>query len=701
MKQILQSLKNGQTAVENLPCPALKPGHLLIRTHKTLISAGTERMLLEFGRSNYIGKAIKQPDKLKLAIEKIKTDGLAVTFEAILRKLNEPIPLGYCNIGSIVGIGKGVIGFNIGDRVVSNGSHAEVVCVPKNLCVKVPDSVSDNNAVFAILGAIALQGIRLTAPTIGESIGVIGLGLVGLLTVEILKAQGCKVIGIDIDEEKIVLAKSLGIEPINLKKISNPESAIKGLTNNFGLDGVIITASSKSNEPIEVASKILRQRGRIILVGVSGLNISRENFYNKEITFQTSRSYGPGRYDDNYEKKGFDYPIGYVRWTENRNIQAIIELLESKKINPELLITKEFHIDDAKNAFEFVFKNNSTLGVVLNYPKRKDEKEVFKKNKSLIGLQNRIIVDQHKIQIGFIGAGNYAKILLKSFKKTNVNLNTIISNQGITGLSTGKKFNFDKTSTDSQEIFDNKEINTVVICTQHDSHARYIIEALNANKNVFVEKPIALELSELDEIESTLIKSAGKFTVGYNRRFSPHVKKIKSLISDYKIPKSINMMINSGKIEDEHWIHDKDKGGGRLIGEACHFVDLCRHIIGHKIINSNLISLDNFTNDTFSIQLTFLDGSIATINYFSNGHISIPKERLELYVDNKILILDNYRKLTGYGWSNFKSSNLWKQNKGQDECIASFIHSLENNKIDNIPYDELIEVGKILIQLNQ
>ena len=332
---------------------------------------------------------------------------------------------------------------------------------------------------------------------------------------------------------------------------------------------------------------------------------------------------------------------------------------------------------------------------------QKDEKEVFKKNKSLIGLQNRIIVDQHKIQIGFIGAGNYAKILLKSFKKTNVNLNTIISNQGITGLSTGKKFNFDKTSTDSQEIFDNKEINTVVICTQHDSHARYIIEALNANKNVFVEKPIALELSELDEIESTLIKSAGKFTVGYNRRFSPHVKKIKSLISDYKIPKSINMMINSGKIEDEHWIHDKDKGGGRLIGEACHFVDLCRHIIGHKIINSNLISLDNFTNDTFSIQLTFLDGSIATINYFSNGHISIPKERLELYVDNKILILDNYRKLTGYGWSNFKSSNLWKQNKGQDECIASFIHSLENNKIDNIPYDELIEVGKILIQLNQ
>ena len=693
MKQILQSLRSGSINVNEIPAPKVKEGYVLIKTSKTLISSGTERSLIEFGKSNYFKKALSQPEKVKEVLYKVKNEGFSETYKAISNKLDTPTPIGYCNVGTVIKVGKGVKNFQIGDKVVSNGYHSEIVSVPKNLCAKIPKDISDEDAVFSILGAISLQGIRLANTNLGETVAVIGLGLIGLLTVEILKASGCHVIAIDIDEKKVKIARSLGVHSIKLSKTNTAVSTVDKITNGVGVDAAIISSSSSNNDPIELASKLCRKRGSVVLIGVADLKLNRNIFYGKELNFQVSCSYGPGRYDKNYEEKGIDYPIGYVRWTENRNILAIIKLIKDKKIEVEKFKSKTFHIEDAKQAYEYMLKNRNALGIIINFGNEVRSHENYEN----IVLSKTSEVK--KINIGFFGAGNYSKVLLNEIKKSDVNLVTIVSDQGITGTQAGKKFNFENSTTSDKLIYQNKKINLVFICTQHQTHADLTLQNLNAGKNVFVEKPLALTVTDLNLIKKSLLKNKKKLFIGYNRRFSKFSKKIKNLISEYEVPKALIINVNAGEIPLDSWIHDKEIGGGRLIGEACHFIDYSRFIVGKKIIDFSKTSLSSKTNDTFIINLTFEDGSVAVINYFANGHKSIPKERVEIFMDGKILILENFRKLKGYGWPNFKRMASFNQDKGQKSMIYEILHTLEKGGEPLIPYEEIFEVSKIAIEL--
>lgn len=704
MKQIIQNLNNGSTKVENIPVPRVGKGQLLIRTSKTLISPGTERMLVKFGQANLINKARQQPEKVKQVIEKIKTDGLVPTIEKVFNKLNQPLPLGYCNVGQIIDVGEGVHNFKVGDRVVSNGKHAEVVNVPVNLCAKIPDNVSDESSSFTILGAVALQGIRLSKPTLGEAFVVLGLGLIGLITVQLLRANGCRVLGIDFDKRKLQLAKKFGAEVFDMSTKEDPIEFSKTFSRGRGVDAVIITATTKSNSPIHNAAQMSRKRGRIILVGVSGLELSRDDFYEKELTFQVSSSYGPGRYDPNYEEKGVDYPVGFVRWTEQRNFEAVLDMLKDNKLIVDEMISHQFNINNAEKAYQIVSsKDNSSLGMILDYPKLR-----IKKYEQTIILNKKIENHNHSKNINpsisFIGSGNYATSqLIPAFKKAGVRLLSILSNNGLTGTYAARKFGFYETTTEIDRVLKNKSCKAVVISTRHDTHAKYIIRALDAGKHVFVEKPLCLNLDQLSKIVASYKRSniSPLLMIGFNRRFAPHIQKIKELIQKEIEPKSFILTINSGIIPMDHWTQDIEVGGGRIIGEVCHFIDLLRFLVGVPVISWKKSVMKNSSNDTLSIQLDYEDGSIGTIHYFSNGSPSFPKERLEIFSKGKILILDNYRKLTGVSWPNFNKMNLWRQDKGQINCVNMFVRAIKDNNVSPIPLKEIIEVSKISIEISE
>jgi len=701
MKQILQSLRNGKTEIANVPVPLSSKNSLLIRSSRTLVSAGTERMLVEFGKAGLIKKAKQQPDKVKMVLDKIKTDGLKPTLDAVFNKLNQPLPLGYCNVGKIIEVGDGVTNFVVGDRVVSNGKHAEVVDVPKNLCAKIPESVSDEEAAFTVLGAIALQGIRLIKPTLGETIVVTGLGLIGLLTVQLLRANGCRVLGVDFDENKLNLASKFGAEVVNLSKNQDPISISESFSRGRGVDGVIITASSQSNELIHQAAQMCRKRGRIVLVGVTGLNLSRDDFFQKELTFQVSASYGPGRYDPNYEEKGQDYPVGFVRWTEQRNFEAVLDMMDAGLLDVRQLISHKFDISKSIDAYEIISNNKPSLGILLKYPGIEIDasSHTLKLNIPSKNERNYKVEKNQKIKVSFIGSGNYASsVLIPAFKSTNVELLSVISKAGVSGIFAAKKFQFAETSTDSNRVFDDKESDAVVITSRHDTHSKFVLQGVKYGKHIFVEKPLCISLDELEEIKSKYNPSK-LLMVGFNRRFSPQVQRMKDLLSSVNDTKSIVMTVNAGFIPLDHWTQDLEIGGGRIIGEACHFIDLLRFIIDKPITNHSFSRMKSPSNDTISINLIFLDGSIGTIHYFSNGSKSYPKETIEVFSSGKVLRLDNFRKLTGYGWKNFKKMNLFRQDKGQKACVKAFVDSIEQGLPSPIPFEEIIEVTKISIEI--
>jgi predicted dehydrogenase/threonine dehydrogenase-like Zn-dependent dehydrogenase len=700
MKQILQSLKNGKIKITEVPVPMVLAGSLLIKTSKTLISSGTERMLINFGKANIINKALQQPDKLKMIFDKIRTDGLQPTIETIFNKLEQPLPLGYCNVGKICELGSGVSNFTIGDRVVSNGNHAEVVNAPPNLCAKIPDSVSDDQASFTVLAAVALQGIRLAKPTLGEAVTVIGLGLVGLMTVQLLRANGCRVLGLDFDEEKLLLAKKFGAEIVNLSK-ENPITAADFFSKGQGVDVVIITASTNSNEPISQATKICRKRARIILVGVTGLNLSRDDFFKKEITFQVSASYGPGRYDPNYEDKGQDYPLGFVRWTAQRNFEAVLDMMSKKLLDVESLISHRFNLIEAEKAYEIISNFEPSLGILLTYPGieiDKGSRKVFLLNKkNFISSNNKNL--NKKVSVSFLGSGNYAaSILIPAFKKGDAILRSVSSKTGISAAHVGRKYGFLDILTNSDDIFDDDKTDAVVITTRHNSHANFVLKALKAKKHVFVEKPLCLNINQLNEIEAAYT-SSNILMVGFNRRFAPQIKKIKNLISDLNVPKTIVMTVNAGAIAQNHWAQDLEIGGGRIIGEVCHFIDLLRFLIGKNIVKHNLQLMNAPTKDTFTIQLSFIDGSIGTIHYFANGSKLYPKERLEVFAGGGVLQLDNYLKLKSFSWPSFNKMNLWRQDKGQNDCAKAFIDAISKGNESPIAIEEIFEVSRICIEL--
>ncbi len=686
MKQIIQSFKTGRTELVELPSPIIKPGQVLIKTSRSLVSLGTEKMLVEFGKASLIEKARMQPDKVKMVLDKIKTDGLIPTLETVFNKLEQPLPLGYCNAGEVVGVGEGVIDFKIGDRVASNGQHAEFVSVPQNLVAHIPENVSYEEATFTVITSIGLQGIRLINPTIGETIVVVGLGLIGLLTAEMLIANGCKVVGYDIDDSKIQIAKNKGITAFNPLNGNNPIDFVKNYTNNIGADAVIITASNKTNEIISQSAQMSRKRGRIVLIGVIGLNISRADFYEKELSFQVSCSYGPGRYDHNYEQKGIDYPISYVRWTEKRNFETVLQLISTGKIKVKDLISE---IVPLKN-FDKIYSNlgsSKSIASIIKYDKRNTPKNTLNLNP-----KKRFSSEG---QIAIIGAGNFTKMtMLPALLKTSAKIKHIVSSGGVTGTALAKKYNISNSTTDYKIVLDDKNVKMVMITTRHNLHSKMIIDALEKDKHVFVEKPLSLDLNELTKINDVYEKNKGTLMVGYNRRFSPHIQKIKSLLGNS--PMNIIATMNAGYIPPESWVHDLKVGGGRIIGEACHYLDLLVYISGSEIksVCMNALGQNPIENtDNASILVKMKNGSTGVINYFANGSKSYPKERLEIFSNGKVIIMDNFIKTFGYGFKGFSKFKT-KMDKGHKSQFSQIIKNLELGTIDLIPYSELINVTK-------
>lgn len=685
MKQIIQDLKNGQTILEEVPAPRVGQGQVLIQTTRSLVSLGTERMLVEFGKANFIEKARQQPDKVKQVLDKVKTDGLKPTLDAVFNKLGQPLPLGYCNVGRVIAVGKGVEEFKVGDKVASNGPHAEVVAVPQNLVVKVPEEVTDEAAAFTVIGAIGLQGIRLAQPTIGETVVVIGLGLIGLMTAQLLKANGCKVIGFDYDDSKIKLAKELGIIAVNPGEGTDQIHFVESHTNGIGADAVIITASNKSNEIISQAAKMSRKRGRIVLIGVIGLDISRADFYEKELTFQVSCSYGPGRYDDNYEQKGNDYPVAYVRWTEKRNFEAVLQAIANKSIVVDQLITERVSLHDYDQIYGNM-KGSRSIASILVYPETEGN------------WSQRVAINSNtftggKGVLGIIGAGNFTSaMILPSLQKTGVAMKYIASSGGLSGTTLAKKYNIAVSTTDYKEILSDADVDLVLITTRHNSHAGMVSEVLQAGKHVFVEKPLALSNEQLKEILESYERSKKTINLGFNRRFAPLAIKMKQLIGTGNTPMNIVATMNAGFIPANSWVQDMEVGGGRIIGEACHFIDLCTFFAGSKVVAvcMNAMGKNPAENtDNASILLKYENGTNAVINYFANGSKAYAKERIELFHEERVLVMDNWRKLRGYGFKGFSSASSG-QDKGHHNQFQKLIDVVKKGGDSIIPFDEVI-----------
>lgn len=681
MKQIIQSFKTGETILEEVPAPVVRDGYVLIKTSRTLVSLGTERMLVEFGRANMLQKAMQQPDRVKQVLNKVKTDGLKPTMQAVFNKLGQPLPLGYCNAGTVVAVGAGVEGIAIGDRVASNGQHAEYVCVPQNLVAHIPANVSDEEATFTVIGSIGLQGIRLADPKLGETMVVVGLGLIGLITAELLIANGCRVIGIDMDANKVELAKKKGIMAINPIAGTDPVRYVQSMTGDVGADGVIITASAKTDEIIAQAAKMSRKRGRIILIGVIGLNISRADFYEKELTFQVSCSYGPGRYDDSYEKDGNDYPLPFVRWTEQRNFTAVLDMISRGKLDVVSLITGRVALTDYGKIYNDI-SNRDAIASILEYPEDSSPAETVKVSDGVFAAGRG--------GIGIVGAGNFTGMtMLPILGAINAPLYSIASAAGVTGTALAKKYKIGKSTTDYKSILNDPAIDLVMITTRHNEHARMAAECLAAGKHVFVEKPLAIDRKGLENVLS-VYNGSKTLTVGFNRRFSPHSVAIKKAIGD--APVNVIATMNAGAIPANVWVHDMKVGGGRIVGEACHYMDLITYLTGSRIkaVCMNAMGVNPQENtDNASILLQYENGSTGVINYFANGSKEYSKERVEVYSQERTLVCDNFQLTTGYGTRGFSKLKT-NTDKGHNAQFKLLVERVKSGGGALIPFDEIV-----------
>lgn len=727
MRQIISNFKTGQTILEEVPAPTVEPGHLLIQTTRTLVSQGTEKMLVQFGKASLFQKARSQPAKVRQVLGKIRTEGLFPTVEAVFRKLDEPLPLGYCNAGKVIAVGHGVTGFEIGDRVASNGPHAEIVSVPQNLVARIPEQVSDEAAAFTVIGAIGLQGIRLVKPELGETVVVIGLGLIGQLTAQLLRAHGCQVIGFDFDKTKIELARSLGISAVAAGGEVDVVKHVLGMTNGAGADAVIITASTSSNDVIVQAAQMSRKRGRIVLVGVVGLNINRADFYEKELTFQVSCSYGPGRYEAAYEEEGHDYPLAFVRWTENRNFQAILDAIARGTLNVEPLITKRVTLANFGEIYDNMDGGGLASLFIYGEEHRQTDKPILQEitEKAETRTGQRVIIspanggvtgstirvsDRQVVggAMAIIGAGNFTKMTaMPALAAAKAPVKTIVSSGGVSGTALAKKYGVPFSSTDYPAVLADADIRGVIITTRHNLHAEQSAGALKAGKHVLVEKPLCLNLEELRSIESVIgsqLSVAGKdpaagtrpkagdsilptLSVGYNRRFSPHIEKMKALLTAASGPISVVATMNAGAIPLNHWVHDPEIGGGRLIGEACHFVDLANFLTGSLVQEVAVVAISG-ASDSASILLRHANGSTSVVNYFANGHRELSKERVEAHSDGRSLVLDNFRELRGFGFRSFSLLKT-KQDKGHARQFALFAERVRAGGPPLIPWVEI------------
>lgn len=718
MKQILQNLSSGETLLADVPAPKVRPGTLLIETEASLVSLGTEKMLIDFGKAGWLDKARQQPEKVMQVLQKIRTDGFMPTLEVVRAKLDAPLALGYCNVGRVLEVGDGVEGFAVGDRVLSNSSHAEIVCAPKNLCAKVPDGVDPEAAVYGVVGAIGLQGIRLLEPTLGETIVVTGLGLIGQLSAQILMASGCRVIGLDFDTAKCRLAETFGIRAVDLSTGVDPVKAVDALVEGTGVDGVLITASTKSDEPIHQAATMCRKRGRIVLVGVVGMKMNRADFFEKELSFQVSCAYGPGRYDPFYEEKGNDYPRAYVRWTEQRNFEAVLGLMASGKLLTDALTSHRYAFDKALDAYSQVGAR-AAMGIVLQYSGETQGQPQGGSGKLLRSVKvHAPSAVAAKAVVGVIGAGSFTNlVILPALKKTEARLKAISSGTGVSASHSARKFGFELAVSDNDAIFNDPEINTVFITTRHASHGRLVLRALQAGKHVFVEKPLAIHRDEVEKIShffqtasstipnaatsaenhetSSDICSLPLLMVGFNRRFAPLVRKMKALTAPRVEPMAMVFNVNAGMVPRDHWSQSRDEGGGRILGEGCHFVDTLRYLAGAPItrVSSGFARRNGHViDDIVTIHIEFADGSMGSIHYFGNGNKKLERESLDLYCGGGILRMNNFRTLTGYNWPKFKKEKLRRQDKGHAAEVAAFIQAIADGQASPIPPEEIFEV---------
>ena len=688
MKQVLQHLRTGEMEVAELPCPTAGRGQILIQTRASLISAGTERMLVEFSQASLIQKARQQPEKVKQVLDKIRTDGLIPTLEAVFRKLDEPLPLGYCNSGVVLEAGPGVHDIHPGDRVASNGPHAEVVCVPRNLCAKIPDGVSDEQAAFTVLGSIALEGVRIAAPAFGERFMVFGMGMVGLLATQFLQASGCEVLAVDLNAKRLALAEGFGAKTLNIAQGGDPIAAANAWTDGRGVDGVLLCADApKNDEIIHQAAESCRQRGRIILVGKTGLNLRHADFFKKGISFQLSTSYGPGRYDETYEQKGQDYPYPFVRWTEQRNFEAVLGALKSGRLIVEPLITDRFDLPDALIAYDKIQHAPDSLGVLLHYPAEVDRTP-------RIIIKRETAAASGQAVVGLIGAGGFAKgILLPALAKTPARVVRIADLNPAAARHAAAKFGAGEAVTDYKMILDDPNINAVFVVVGHNLHARFVCEALAAGKHVFVEKPLAINEEQLAQISEAVAKAPDRLLmVGFNRGFSPHTILMRKLLMERSEPLCMNMTINAGAMPPDHWMQDPEVGGGRVIGEGCHFIDLLTHIAGSGVKSVSAMMVGGgvaVRDDKMTMVLGFEDGSIGTVHYFSNGSKSYPKEMLEIFSDGRVLRMENFRRTLGYGFKGFSKFKTSRQDKGHNAEMAAFIARVISGGEQLIPFDRL------------
>ncbi|HEU4769504.1 MAG TPA: bi-domain-containing oxidoreductase [Pyrinomonadaceae bacterium] len=685
MKQVLQNRKTGRPFVGEVPVPTLQRGRVLVRTVASLISAGTERLSVELAGKGLLHEARQRPDLVKAVLTKIKTEGLLNTFASVRDKMAASQSLGYSAAGIVVEIAEDATEFHLGDRVACAGvgfaSHAEMLSVPKNLCVHLPEQVSFEAGAFGTLGAIALQGVRLAEPTLGESVVVIGLGLVGQLTVQLLKANGCRVFGLDLDPARVALALELGADAA---VVSNEDAAseIDKWTRGRGADAVLITAATDSNQPVELAAKVSRLKGRVIVVGMTGLDIPRAPFFSRELKLVISMSYGPGRYDPNYEERGHDYPLPYVRWTEKRNIESFLDLVNDGRVNVEKLTTHRFSIDEAERAYQLISGESTEpyLGVLLNY----DPDRQLTYNVPLIPALNRA---EKAIRLGVIGAGGYVPaMLLPHFKSEGVEFRSIVTASGISAHDVGKRFGFAQAVSIAGEVLEDPDINLIVVGTRHDMHAELALRALNENKNVFVEKPLALNEQSLDLVVEAAVNSSGRLMVGFNRRFSPLAERARDFFAGRTTPLSILYRVNAGRVPKEHWIQDSVEGGGRIIGEVCHFVDLMQFLTGAAPVSVFAESVSAKTDktvdaDSVFITLRFADGSNGCIAYLSEGDKSLPKERVEIFGGSRSFVLDDFRRATLHKNGSEEQVTLKAQDKGQQaqvqQICASILHGTE------------------------
>jgi predicted dehydrogenase/threonine dehydrogenase-like Zn-dependent dehydrogenase len=711
MKQLLQNLRSGKTSIVEVPTPTVRLGMALVYTRASLVSAGTERMLVEFAEKSLVGKARSRPDLVRQVLDKARREGLLSTMEAAFDRLDQPMPLGYSSSGIIAALGEGMQGFKVGDRVACAGGgyavHAEVAVVPRNLLSSLPDNVDFESAAFATLGAISLHGFRLAQPQLGESVAVIGLGLLGLLAVSIARAAGCQVLGIDLDPRRVELARMLGATAVLRDQA---EEAARSLSRDQGMDVILICADTASNDPVELAGVIARDRGRVVATGAVGLNIPRKIYYEKELSFINSRSYGPGRYDTSYEEHGHDYQVGYVRWTEGRNLQAFVDMLSSGQVNVAPLISHRFPIHAAPAAYDLITGKTKEpfLGVLLTYPEQPltgVETAVKIESDGDITPPSKMAEPVKTIKLGVLGAGNFASaVMLPAINKiSGIERVAIASATGLHAQHAAQKFGFANTAEDEAHILSHPEVNTVAILTRHDLHAQQVIRALQAGKHVFCEKPLALTMEQLEEIRQQLLGNPDSplLMVGFNRRFAPLAQRLGTFLQGRREPLAAHYRVNAGYIPRNHWVHDLEQGGGRIIGEGCHFIDFLTYLVGQPPIGVTAQALPDsgrYCEDNAILTFTFPDGSLGTGTYLANGDKSFPKERVEVFCAGKVAVLEDFRSLTlvENGKQQLIRSRL-RQDKGHQAEWEVFAEALRSGGPPPIPYDQLFGVSQAAI----